>query len=79
VFGEQILGAVGTQSAAARVREHDIIPTARWLSKPTAQNVNRAFRKWSATFLAAFAQAVDVRACTEDDILPAQSGHLREA
>ena len=31
---DQVLRAVGTQTAAARVREHDIILTARWLSEP---------------------------------------------
>jgi hypothetical protein len=31
---EQVLCAVGTQTAAARIREQDIIPTARWLSEP---------------------------------------------
>jgi hypothetical protein len=79
VLGEQILDRVGAETAAVDGWEQRRCPAAWWFLQPVLHRSADLACKRGAPFLAAFADASNMRAGAEHDVAAIKAGDLRKA
>jgi hypothetical protein len=73
---QHVLHAMDTQTFAFGAGKQDLPVATLSLTQPGGQDSLRRLGHWCTALLAAFADDVHVRPCSEDEVLALETGHL---